>query len=377
MKSYIVIGGGILGASTAFHLAKQGCRVTLIDRRDQGQATDAGAGIICPWLSQRRNKAWYRLVKGGAKFYPGLIKELEDLGEVNTGYARVGALTVHHDETKLDKIEERAYKRREDAPEIGDIKRMTSAETKACFPPLADGYGSVYVSGGARVNGRSLRDSLINASEKLGVRIIKGDASLIMENNRAAGAEVNGEKIEADAVVAASGAWADELLTPIGLNFSVKPQKGQIVHLTMKNINNERWPVIIPPGDYYILSFGNGRIVAGATREDDTGFDNTLTLGGLQKVFNEALAVAPGLAKSAYVEARVGFRPFTPGFLPVAGPVPETKGLFAANGLGASGLTSGPYLGSQLADLVVGKPVELDLNDYNINEAIKRDRFGV
>ena len=59
MKKFIVIGAGILGASTAYHLAKAGKDVVIIDRQDQGQATDAAAGIICPWLSQRRNKAWY------------------------------------------------------------------------------------------------------------------------------------------------------------------------------------------------------------------------------------------------------------------------------------------------------------------------------
>lgn len=69
MQTYIVVGAGILGASTAYHLAKAGAQVTLVDRQDLGQATDAAAGIICPWLTQRRNKAWYQLAKNGAKFY--------------------------------------------------------------------------------------------------------------------------------------------------------------------------------------------------------------------------------------------------------------------------------------------------------------------
>ena len=61
MSSCIVIGSGILGASTAYHLAKSGAKVILVDRKDAGQATDAAAGIVCPWLTQRRNKAWYQL----------------------------------------------------------------------------------------------------------------------------------------------------------------------------------------------------------------------------------------------------------------------------------------------------------------------------
>lgn len=67
MKKVIVVGSGILGASTAYQLAKHGAEVIIIDRKDIGQATDAAAGIICPWLSQRRNQDWYqppRLVRG-------------------------------------------------------------------------------------------------------------------------------------------------------------------------------------------------------------------------------------------------------------------------------------------------------------------------
>lgn len=82
MSSYVVVGGGILGASTAFHLAKFGVKVTLVDRQDKGQASAAAAGIICPWISQRRNKKWYELVKNGAKYYKQLVAELEELGKI-------------------------------------------------------------------------------------------------------------------------------------------------------------------------------------------------------------------------------------------------------------------------------------------------------
>lgn len=118
MKSYIVVGSGILGASTAYHLAKAGANVTIVDRQQLGQATDAGAGIVCPWLSQRRNKAWYKIVKGGARYYSSLIQQLEEDGETDTGYNRVGAISLHTDEKKLDQMEERAYKRREDAQRL-------------------------------------------------------------------------------------------------------------------------------------------------------------------------------------------------------------------------------------------------------------------
>ncbi|MMZ60067.1 D-amino acid dehydrogenase small subunit [compost metagenome] len=109
----------------------------------------------------------------------------------------------------------------------------------------------------------------------------------------------------------------------------------------------------------------------GATHENDIeGYDTSVTAGGMQEVLNKGLAVAPGLADSTLLEVRVGFRPFTPGFLPVLGAVPGWKGLFAANGLGASGLTVGPYVGNQLAKLVLGMETYIDLQHYDLQQAM-------
>ncbi|EEM53218.1 oxidoreductase [Bacillus thuringiensis serovar aizawai str. Leapi01] len=371
MKSYIVVGSGILGASTAYHLAKAGANVTIVDRQQLGQATDAGAGIVCPWLSQRRNKAWYKIVKGGARYYSSLIQQLEEDGETDTGYNRVGAISLHTDEKKLDQMEERAYKRREDAPEIGEITRLSAEETKKLFPALSDEYSSVHISGAARVNGRLLRNALISAAKKHGATFIKGDAILVREGNHVTGVTVNDETILAEKVIVTAGAWANEILNPLGINFLVTFQKGQIVHLQIENTATENMPVVMPPNDQYILTFDNGHVVIGATHENDTGFDHRVTAGGLHEVFHKALAVAPGLENATMLETRVGFRPFTPGFLPVIGPLPNFEGILVANGLGASGLTAGPYLGAELAKLALGQPIELDLNDYDVAGAIE------
>ncbi|WIG44334.1 NAD(P)/FAD-dependent oxidoreductase [Bacillus toyonensis] len=371
MKSYIVVGSGILGASTAYHLAKAGANVTIMDRQQLGQATDAAAGIVCPWLSQRRNKAWYKIVKSGARYYSSLIQQLEEDGETDTGYNRVGAISLHTDEKKLDQMEERAYKRREDAPEIGEITRLSAEETKKLFPALSEEYSSVHISGAARVNGRLLRNALISAAKKHGATFIKGDAVLVREGNHITGVKVNDETILAEKVIVTAGAWANEILNPLGINFLVTFQKGQIVHLQMENTATENMPVVMPPNDQYILTFDNGHVVIGATHENDTGFDHRVTAGGLHEVFHKALAVAPGLEDATMLETRVGFRPFTPGFLPVIGPIPNFEGILVANGLGASGLTAGPYLGAELAKLALRQPIELDLNDYDVAGAIE------
>jgi len=370
MKKVIVVGAGILGASTSYHLAKNGAEVIVVDRKDKGQATDAAAGIICPWLSQRRNQAWYKLAKAGARFYPDLIQELMKDGETETGYAQVGAISIHKDQKKLEKMVERAMSRREDAPEIGEVSLLNQKETNKLFPLLDPEFASVHVSGGARVDGRLLRDSLLRASQKHGAVIIQENAELLFERNKVIGVKAGSEQIHANTVIICAGAWAGELLSPLEIDFKVRFQKAQIVHFEHTTEETNDWPVVMPPGTLYLLTFDPNRIVAGSTHEDTEEFDTRITAGGIQDLFDKSFELAPTLKQSTFSEARVGFRPFTSGFLPVIGPLPEWEGIVVANGLGSSGLTVGPYLGSELAKLALGIQLDIDPHDYSVADAI-------
>ncbi|MFC3746901.1 NAD(P)/FAD-dependent oxidoreductase [Paenibacillus sp. GCM10012306] len=374
MKKVIIIGSGILGASTAYQLAKMGAEVLIIDRQDSGQATDAAAGIICPWLSQRRNQAWYQLAKSGARFYPGLITELLNEGETETGYAQVGALSIHHDLEKIGKMEERAQIRKTDAPEIGEITRLDDKETHELFPLLEEGYHSVQISGAARVDGRALRDALLRSAQRNGAVLVHGDAKLQFQENRVTGATVGAQSFLADEVIVCAGAWAPQLLQPLGVQFEVRYQKAQIMHLQVEDQQDiGSWPVIMPPSDQYLLTFAGQKIVIGATHENEIeGYDTRITPGGMQEVLNKGLELAPVLANSTFQEVRVGFRPFTPGFLPVLGAIPGWEGLIAANGLGASGLTMGPFIGSQLAKMALGLDPDINILDYDIGQALSK-----
>jgi len=398
MKKVIVIGAGILGASASYQLSKLGAEVTIIDRKDAGQATDAAAGIICPWLSQRRNKAWYRLAKAGASFYPSLIEELEASGEVHTGYAKVGAICLHHDLQKLEKMKERAELRREEAPEIGELTMLTEAEARERFPLLSEGYYALHVSGAARVDGRELRDALLRAAQRNGAKLINGDAAIEHDQHNITGVRVGEQLLTADEIIVCAGAWANTLLHPIGIMSEVRYQKGQIMHLQYEDVqhgdvqhqdlhqqrlhhaflhhksqtNTDQWPVVMPPTDQYLLSFADGRIVIGATHENDVaGYNTSVTAGGMQEMLNKGLQAASGLADCSLTEIRVGFRPFTADFLPVLGRVAGWNKLIVANGLGSSGLTMGPFLGEQLAKLAMNQQVDIPLEDYVVERAIK------
>lgn len=372
MKTVIIIGSGILGASAAYEAAKYGAEVTLIDREDAGQATGAAAGIVCPWISQRRNQAWYGLAKNGAAYYPQLIGELEALGQQETGYKQVGIVSIH-EASKLDKMEEKAYERRKDAPEMGKIRRLTAEETQKLFPFATSSYGSLYVSGAARVEGHSVRDALIGAAVKLGAKKIRGNAELVVEGTKVVGVKAEGKEYRADSIVSTGGAWAAELFKPLGLELKVVPQKAQILHLHSDGAPTEDWPVAMVPYGLYIVPFSKGRIIAGATHENDAGYDTKLTAGGIHHILDKTLDAAPGLAAAELTGAGTGFRPSTQSALPVIGAVPGHSNLFAANGLGSSGLTAGPYLGKQLAKLALGEPLDIDLSLYAIEEVFERN----
>lgn len=336
MNHFIVVGAGILGASIGYHLAKTGFGVTIVDRQERGQSTDAAAGILCPWLALRRKPAWHRLARAGVRYYPTLIRNLEAEGQTETGYAQVGALFLNQDVGKLRWLERLARERRQDAPDMGDIILLSSHETRELFPPLDERYASLYIRGGARVDGRALRDALIQAARRHGASFIQGEVCLMHENRQVNGVTVNGQFYRGDTVFVTTGVWVNSVLASLGVTMRVRPKKGQILHLQSADADTDDWPVVRAPGGFYLLSFSAGRIVAGATHEDEAGFDIRATAGGMRELLTNMLTVAPGLKGSAWLETRAGLRPYTPGGMPVVGRLPGYEGVVIANGLGGT-----------------------------------------
>jgi D-amino-acid dehydrogenase len=357
----VVVGSGVAGAATAYALARAGAEVTVVDGDRPGQATAAGAGIIQPWSSSAEG-SFYALYAAGAAHYPALLAELAESGVTDVGYAVGGSLVVDADPARLDVVESRVRARTAGVPVAGSVERLSPAEAAALFPPLAPGLAALLVSGGARVDGRRLRAGLLEAAARHGASFVTGAARIGADG--APAVLVGGERLGADAVVVAAGAWADDLLAPLGLELGVEPQRGQLVHLAVADADTARWPSVLPAGPSYLVAFGGGRVVAGATRETGSGFDPRITGGGLHQVLADALAVAPGLASATVLETRVGLRPLPRHGLPVIGAVPDRPGWFVTAGFGAAGLTLGPAAGHALAQLVLTGRSDLDLSAF-------------
>ena len=366
MIRVVVVGAGVLGASTAFHLAVAGgAKVVLIDQAHAGRATAAGAGIVCPWASAAEDADWHRIAQAGARYYPTLVQLLAECGESELGYRRVGALCVTAEQRELNYIEQVLRTRRAEAPEMGEVSRLSPEQARRLFPPLREDFAAMHISGGARVDGRLLEAALRRGMERRGGQFQTGMAELLAEAGRVTGVRVDTGMVPADRVVVAAGAWAPVLLAPLGLALAVAPQRGQITHLRMEGVETGSWPVVLPPGSHYLLAFDAGRVVVGATREAGAGFDFRVTAAGQAEVLNQALAIAPGLAPATLIETRVGFRPIGPDNRPMLGQAAALDGLVIGNGLGPSGLTIGPYAGRLLAQVALGTAPEMDLSPYD------------
>ncbi|EFT1773038.1 FAD-binding oxidoreductase [Listeria monocytogenes] len=368
MQKVVIIGGGIVGASAAYLLSKENVQVTLIDSDEAGQATRAAAGIICPWLSKRRNKYWYELAKNSAAFYKELAETLEGDTGRDSGYKQVGVLALRQTEEKLAELFNLARERRLDAEVMGEVAKLSEAETKQRFPLVKSGFGSVYVSGAARVNGGLFCETLLYAAKENGVKIKAGRAHFSSDGE----VVIDGEKEHYDKLILATGAWLKDLLQDAGFQTDVLAQKGQLLELNFSEFQTADWPVILPPSAKSIVPFDNGKIIVGATHEKAAGFNTEPTAEGKAEILTEVSQFMEGDLASKVAHVSVGTRPYTPDFTPIIGQLPGFESVFLANGLGASGLTTGPYVGRILADLALGNASDFVLENYEPSKYISR-----
>ena len=363
MKKVAIIGAGIVGATTAYYLSKgSDLEVTVFDH-GQGQATKAAAGIISPWFSKRRNKAWYKMARLGADFYVDLLADLEKSGQEIDFYQRSGVFLLKKDETKLEELYQLSLQRREESPLIGQLAILNQASANELFPDLQGFDHLLYASGGARVDGQLIVTRLLEASQ---VKLVKEKVTL---TPLASGYQIDEEVF--DQVILATGAWLGHLLEPLGYEVDVRPQKGQLRDYQLAQ-DMEAYPVVMPEGEWDLIPFAGGKLSLGATHENDMGFDLTVDETLLQQMEEAALPCYPSLVEATRAGERAGIRAYTSDFSPFFGQVPELAGVYAASGLGSSGLTTGPIIGYHLAQLVQSREMTLDPANYPIENYVKR-----
>ena len=371
MDDTIVIGGGIVGASAAYHLARAGVDVLLIDRDDEGRATDAGAGIVSPETSGYESDAMHAFAIDAARYYPDLVADLEAETGRDTGYARCGTLSVvvsPDERAAFETSRAMTLERRDeyDYPSAESLRDVTPDEATDLFPALGDVEEAFYYEDGARVDGGRMNEALSAAAEAEGAAILDASAEEIETGAGAvSGVLADGDRYEADRVVVSGGAWSPAFGDDLGIEVPVAPQRGQIAHFDLPGHDTGDWPIVRAFREHYLVPWADDRIAAGATRETGAGFDPRTTVAGVEEVLSEALRVAPGLADAELREVRVGLRPLSDDGLPVIGAAPGVEGAYLATGHGPLGLTLGPYTGAIVADLLVEGEARSDVSAFS------------
>lgn len=372
MYDVIVVGGGIVGVSTAYSLLREGLQVLLIDRSDTGRATDAGAGIVSPIPYNGESHPIFGMLTDAFRFYDEIVEDLDANQVGDTGFARCGKLVVAASSDEMDAFsaaQDAILSYRSTYANEEELYVTTPDKAREMFPPLTTVLGAIYYKNAARVDGRLLTEAIKRRSRQLGLLARSDSVSdLIIDNKTVRGVIASRENIEAKHVVIAGGAWSSSFGAQLGIEIPVSPQRGQICHLDLgEEIDSSDWPIVTAFHDHYLVPWPDHRVVVGATRESGVGFKVNATAAGLNETLSEALRIAPGLAEASIREVRVGLRPLSADRLPVIGPVPGFDGIQLVTGHGPSGLHLGPYSGKLIADRILGLPVPASVTMFEID----------
>jgi glycine oxidase len=350
----VVVGGGLIGLSTAFELDRRGLAVAVVEAaaRIGRSASWVAAGMLAPVGELEFGEPELLEINlASAGLYPGFVASIESESGVEVDYSRRGGLHV-----ALDRDEAEALKRvLELQLRLGlESEWLGPAASRRIEPGLSPGLnGSILVPGDGMVDPRALTSALASALESREVPVLTstGVVGLEVSGGRATGVGIDGgSRIAAGAVVAAGGAetgrtsWLPESDRP-----PVRPVKGQVVELR----GNPADPVcerILASERSYIVPRSDGRLVVGATVEE-MGFDTSVTAGGVHELLREAYRLLPDISELEFTGATAGLRPGTPDNLPVVGPA-HTPGLFLATGHYRNGILQAPITAATVAEMI-------------------------
>lgn len=357
----LIIGGGVIGLTTAYFLARSGVRVEVVDQGDLGrEASWAGAGILPPG-GGAVHTPYDRLRSRSVAMFPGLSDDLREQTGIDNGYLRCGGLEFPGEDEAAAAEEWRG--------EGISFTVLDGPALQLLEPALAPGLGPAFhIPEMAQVRNPRHVKALLAGCVDLGVTLRPGCP--VYGFDRAgtritAARTVLGSRTAGQYLVAA-GAWSDALLAEVGVRLGVRPVRGQIALL---NTGTPLLHAVLCRGKRYLVPRADGRVLVGST-EEDAGFDKRPTPAAVADLLRLACELVPALAAATLERCWAGLRPGSPDGLPFLGPVPGVDNLFVAAGHFRSGIQLSPGSALLLKELVLGEPLSLPL------EAFRVDRFA-
>ncbi len=355
----VIIGGGIIGCSIAYQLAKKQLNVLVIEKASRvgTEASWAGAGILTSHAST--HEPYPELCRASLALYPTLAAELKAETDIDIEFIRSGTLSVFFDEAEaagLIGLAERRVNRGFTA------EVLTPEQAWQSEPTISKSIeGAVLFPEDGHVQNPKMVKALAKGAANLGVKFLFGNpiTGFVRENGQVVGVIVNDETIRAETFVIAAGCWSGHLTGFLNLPISIAPVKGQIVLLeTMPPIFQH----IVDGLGIYIVPRADGKVLLGATVEF-VGYDKTTSVEGVKQMIDAAVEITPQLAQSAFVRTWAGLRPYYKKG-PCLGYLPGYDNVVLASGHYKNGILLAPITGQLIAELITNGKLSISLEPF-------------
>jgi len=345
----IIIGAGIMGLFTARELAQAGMKVCVLDQSAVGRESSwAGGGILSPLYPWRYPEPVQHLARWSQQAYPELVETLLTDTGIDPERRESGLLVLGDSELVEAKAWAETYTTSMDILDNAQLRSLAPALAKK----LADSVEqSLWFEQIGQVRNPSLLKALTRDVLQRGVEIREQTRvdSLLIYGGKIQGVETSTGNIEADKVIACSGAWTHDLLQVTDLKVNVQPVKGQML---MYKASPELLKQIILNGDRYVIPRRDGRILIGSTLEH-TGFDKSTSQQANDDLQHAAKQIIPALADYPVERHWAGLRPGTADGIPYIYADKKVDGLFVNSGHFRNGVVLAPASARLTADLVL------------------------
>lgn len=358
-RRIVIVGGGLMGLSAAFHLrrAEPGARITVLERQRVGAAASGASAAGVRVMG--RDPAERALALASLARWPDLDRELE----APTGYRRGGGLRLALDDAAWQAAPAWVAEQRADGVPVELVdadaaRRLAPGIALAC-------RGGVHCAMDGQADAMATVRAFATAARRLGARVEEGVGArgLVVERGRVAAVERDdGERLSCDAAIVAAGVWTAALLATVGVRLPIDTRPLQML-LT------EPAPVLLGPviGAFdhrlSLKQLDDGAYLIGggwpARVTDHAANRYELLDESVKGSLETARTVYPPLTGRALARGWAGLEAFTPDDLPMIGPVPGIEGLVVAAGFSGHGFALSPLIGDLLSQLTLGRETKL------------------